>query len=550
MNYCPSCGASSQPGQSFCPSCGQPILAPSAEPSAPRRIDQPTQPAEPAQPGYAQPTHGQAPSGPPQYVGQPAYVPSTSAPINLSWLIRGNWLGAMVTAIVGYAIAFAGAFGLVMLWNPDHTGVWDTLVATTVVATSAFRAAGALHSQSSGFSVDVVLDSMPLIVTLLSMGAAVLVFRRITRGYPKAGAAIVDAARAALFFGVLMLTSALVFREKSDGALQAIGLSFSSDEKLKWGASGLGSFFLTTLVLFVVLTISCFLRRDWLHPKLQQVHDWLAAPLAGVGAFTVLLPLVGAIGLACTWLTLDTGVKHDLNGSTDWSDRLAAMTAGVANAGFHFSVLGSGGHWGGRGFVHGAGYQEHGSEIHRLSYWADYASGLWAAIPVAILLALASAWFVYRRARSTGHPFANLMIWAALMLAWVPWLAHLTSARAYAHGKEPGKFAEGVWGGVSAGDSMLLALIVLAAALLMAVVTGSIDLKKIAGQLQSNPAVQSTGQAPPWSGQQPQQTGPDAQAWGQERSTQPAQQPGGQTQQPSTQWNPPDAPSPPAPPTQ
>lgn len=505
MNYCAECGAALQ-GGAFCSACGTPavtrpmVVQPTGGPPPPMPAPgtpAPGTPAPPWQPPVVPfATTGRPPAQPPQ--------------IDLSWLLRGNWVAAAATALVVVVLAFGASAGLIWLTDPPETSTEDrlTLTAVSAAASVSADAVGRIVWDSDGSSGEFTANAgiVPLTITLLSLGVAVLLFRRLTAGYGRVGFALADAARAALIHAVLTTVLVVIFRS-SDSELTAVAQESMGGDEATFGASIPTTFFLSLLVVFSVLALSCLLRRDWLSARGQRLHGFIAAPVSGLAAYVALLPVAGLIGWTALWFTGD--MNETENEELGAGRTVALWLYTLANAGQWFIHAGAGGRLGGS---YDMSDMDEGksAEFHRLARGVEEteAWGLWFAIPTMLIVLAVCAVIVVLRSTHT-HPGRNLLIWAVSLVAVLPGLSRLVSL----HGSADGTFSyggddeslsmEGMVG-VKPVDSLLLPLIALAVALLVGALMGVLDVRGTAARLQQNPS-----QARPQGGPQQPLQGPE-----------------------------------------
>lgn len=483
MLYCPNCG---QPvsGTAFCGNCGTPL---GQEPS--------TEVAAHPAPTDTAPT-GTAPS------------------LDLSWLTRGNWVGAALTALTAVLVSFVVSGVLVWLADVDDQSVDDkltsTAIATTAVATTDATASASHPDEEGEVDLGATVGTVPIFVALLGLGAAAVLFRRLTATYPSWRFALGDALRAAVVYGILLLLLAIVFRGSNDDLSRELQseLEVDGEGDLGYGASVPTSLLLGILVMFVVLALACFLRRDWLGDRAKRTHGLLAAPLTGLAGFLVLLPVAGAIGYACLWLTgEDVSGPSETNGDLGTGQKLSFWLFTIGNAGLGFLGLGGGARLGASYDVAfpEASDNESGEEFERLSWVVDE-SGAWAmwfAIPTLILVLSVTAYLVLQRAHRLGYrPLHNLGVWMALMFVTVPLLARLASVHATGeleYSVDPEVAAEqgldenrvtvhaDLFAGLPSGDALLIPLVGVLVGLAVAAATGALDVRRVASQLQQTP---------------------------------------------------------------
>ncbi|WP_235736184.1 hypothetical protein [Nocardioides alcanivorans] len=481
MSFCAECGSATS-ALNFCPQCGFPVAsaAPVSPPPASEAITH-RAPAPPLPP----PPAAAAPS-------------STTPSVDLGWLLRGNWIGAALTAVTAVLIAFVVSGGLLWVADPPDTSTDDRLTITAISAAAAFGAGASgtyeldLDDESfegGSFEGSLSGNVMPLTITLLALGAAIFVFRRLTASYPSIRYAVGDALRAALLFALVMFVLVLVFRGGESDLTEEMGI-WDDPDHFSWGASAPATLFVSFFTMAVVLVLACFVRRDWLGPALQRLHDHLGAPLVGLGAFAALLPLAGLIGWCALWFTTDGDPGEGLDANqvvTGWIYTLG--TAGIA-----FVHAGAGGRLGAsyamdESMADGAKTED--AFFERLSHAIDGSDGwgLWLAIPTMVVVLIACAVVVARRARTTARPQLALLWWPVLMFAFVPLLSRLASGRGSMHFEGGGEDIEASgFVGLKPSDTLLIPLITILVALIVGAATGMINLREVAQKVQQDPS--------------------------------------------------------------
>lgn len=558
MAYCIHCGAALVASMRFCGNCGEPVnvspseyaapaTAPAAVPDAPYPSGPPSAPPEtqapPARPNL---TPGQAPDRTAEQTGSswappPAVVP-TPGPIAgttpgfdtqrvLSVVLYGNWVVALSVALTAVLVSGLLATVLGLVAKPADIGVDNTLTFIAVLMTSAFGADLVVHSASGTFDGGASVGLFPFTITICTLATTVVVFRRATVSYSRALDAIADGMRAAVLAAVPMTAIALIFRADND-KFGSTSLRYweSSGRRdlLEIGSSAVGTFFLTILILSVVLAVSSLGRRDWWGPRVAKAHDWFAAPLAGCAALTLLLPVAGAIGVAAILLF---GEDNTDGLSTDgWMTLIGLSVAYLANIGFGVMVLGSGGRLGvqaqGSGRIGGSRSRDSYEEFHRLTWFTSDAPqphepGLWVSLVVVPVVLLLAVLIVARRSGRREAILGNVLRFVAGLLVGIPLLVRLCSMHASADVNSKGRdVIDGLIDGSARGSAFVgaagvdttfeLALYALAVGLFIAGVTGAIDVNKLRGHA-GQVARTMTAPAAPGATHGPT-TGPDQQA--------------------------------------
>jgi hypothetical protein len=434
--------------------------------------------------------------------------------VDLTRLLRGNWVGAAKVALVVLATAGLASLALALLAKPADFGIDNTLTLVAVIMAGAFGADLVVDGRFEGYEGAASGGWIPLTVTVLTFVAAIWAYRRMVRTYPGPWPAIADAARVALLVAVPLGVIALVFRsgghEYGRGWAGDLTAELSGDDRLVIGASAAGAFFLGLVHVFVVLALVAVCRRDWWTGRAALVVDWLRAPLLGLATMTALLPLAGLIGFGL--LMFGGNDLSDESLSTDDTMAVIALVVGyLANGGAMLVALGSLASLG----SNGQSSEGNDSEMHRLWWYADAGHGdepgLWAAPLVTVLLLVAGAYVVARASRSRETMLRDLLVWAASMLVFVPLLVRVSSGHGtFAISGDGEEFdASGYVGPEGWQVTLMFLLLALVVALVVARLRGVLDtsrLRALARTLQTSP----TG--PP--AQQWQEPPTQAQQWG------------------------------------
>jgi hypothetical protein len=600
MSQCPQCGAQTTDGQPFCGSCGATLAPPAQSPadsgepptqiaSNRRRPDATEQfPATPAadpsaqqeaqqgqwqqpqggqdygqqqygqqygapqapgqqygQQQYGQPDYAQQGGYPQQGYGQP-YAQQTKSGPDLSKILSGNWAGAAMVAgaaygtalLVGLIVAFAGAKKLDAV-----SALWAGLIQ----AGNAFGPDTIIYPSDDFGAGDYSanIGQFPLLATFLALGVAAYLFRRVTARYTSATPALFDAGRAAVILSLLVLLTAILITivdpnlkgyddgdgSGAPGATSGLGLA---DDKQNLGIAG--SIFLPALLLFVVLAIVIFMRRDWLGEKLARGYDWLAAPFAGIAAVVVSLFAAGLVYL----IAILIGEK-DTRGFAEVVRLLAILPAlGVRLLGLGvFSKFGT----------TSDGDKEltgdEGDSWDRLGDFADDHGALfWISPLIAIVIAAFGVWTVVRRSADKSAVLRNVAVYSGLLLIVLPFLIRMSNIH-YGIDVEIDKesYDASYFAGVDGFQTTLLFfLLTLVVGAVFLVLTGNLDLSKLTSKASSQQGYQQGypqqgyGQQGGYPQQGYQQGGYPQQGYGQQQGGQYGDQQGWQQPQQGGQY--------------
>ncbi|MFS3129733.1 zinc ribbon domain-containing protein [Nocardioides sp. Bht2] len=608
MSTCPHCGAELTPGAAFCGSCGQsqatpPPPAPEAEatqvrPAQPQGFDPaagvtaqaPQQPQQPAQQWQQPPAAGwqapPAPAAPQQQWGQPA--PAQQAPqgqwgqqapqaqqgqqwappgqqfaapgfggpnkpsFDFSKILMGNWIG--MATVVGAALGVALLVNLIIAFTTAEDLKVGSAIAMTLLLTGATFGPNIIFDLGNDdFDQTASLGQYPLLATVLALGVAIFLFRRVTARYPDVRTALIDAVRGGVLMMLSLLVLAIVLRiwspelkgyaSESDGmSAGPAGLGLQDGEA---HLSIAGAIFLGFLLLTVVLALTCFVRGDWLDGVWAKIHAWVAAPLVGIAAVAVATTAAGLIYL----IAIIAG-NDDARGFND----VMALVAVLPALGVRMLAL---------GVFANVGYDSDGDDelsqgksLDRLGDFADDNGVLfWIAPLIAIAIAVAGVYAVIWKSLDRTKVLRNVAVYVGLLLVVVPFLVRFANAHLnFKVEVEDETYKASLWLGVSGfGTTGLFFLLSLIVAAILLVVTGNLDVNAVKAKAQqaaqqAQAQMQQNQQQWGQQGQQPpaqqwQQPGqqPPAQQWGQQP---PQQAPGqwGQQQPGQQQWAPPPAP--------
>jgi hypothetical protein len=427
MPYCAHCGSTTAEDAAFCTHCGRRIAPVAAAP-------------ELSDPGMTQPLRAQSSATPPGRVlpppsetllGPGARAPhhNTGDPVDVAAILRrllgGSWLGPALVALTVVGVAGLLSTVVALLVKPTDFGLDNSLALVAWLTTGAFGAGLNVDIHVSGATAESNISASSLTITLLSLTCAVLVFCRVTRRHPHAGAALFDALRAGLLAALALLVIALVFRSSGSEFGRGWGneLARIFDARLGFAPSAVGSFLGGLLVVLVALVGATLMRSDWWPDRLRRAADLLTAPAYGLASFALLLPVTGLIGLV---LTVATGEAVEDSDPTD--------DDGWASLGLFFALLGNGGYWL-LGLGTGAGFGARGTssdgssdhDVHYLAHYAGDAWGLWLA-PVLMLAVVVLTTGVVVRRSAREHLVRDLLVWVGIVLVTGPiwtWLSGL-----------------------------------------------------------------------------------------------------------------------------
>jgi hypothetical protein len=338
-------------------------------------------------------------------------------PAILRRLVGGDWTGPALVAATAVGVAGVLSTLVALLVKPTDFGLDHSLTLVAWLTTGAFGANLDVHASATGASIRADLAAASLTITLVALTCAVLVFRRVTRKHPNAGAALFDAARASLITALALLVLALVFRSGGQEFGQGWGneLAHLFDARIDFAPSAVGAFLGGLLLLLITFGGAALMRRDWWPVRLQRAADLVTAPAYGVASFALLLPVAGFLGLILTVVTGETVQDSDPTDDDIWAS-LGLFLALLGNGGFWFLGLGTGAGFGARGSSNEGSSDQ---DVHHLGHYAGQSWGLWFA-PLAVLAVLVlTTWVVVRRS-AREHLVRDLVVWVGVVLVTTP----------------------------------------------------------------------------------------------------------------------------------
>jgi len=527
-----------QPGQPGDPSAAQTAYAPQ-QPGQPQQPDPQQWGAQygQGQHQYGQDQYAQQQYGQQQWQGQPgqpqygapqqqwAQPPGRGNGIAVANLLVGNWVGMALVALTALGVAFVCAIVFAFTTAEDlsvGSAIWTVLAQTAA-------AFGANTNLDLGDNASVSLGQYPLLATFLSLGAAAYMFRRATASYRDVKEALLDAVRAGLILALLVFVVAVVvsiaspevegYTSLDGGGLNAFGVIVMDGETK---ISIAGAIFLPFLLLTFVLALLALTRRDWMGEKLAKVHDWVAAPLAGLAALVGGLLVLGLIFMICQIIGED-----DARGFAEIMRALAALPA----MGVFLLSLGVFGRMGESSKTSGAGDSDSDSDWERLpDFTDDNGAAFWVAPFATLALAVGVLWYINLRTPDKTKLLRNFGIYLASLLVAIPLLVRLANVHLKQEQEFDGDdYVTKVTVGAEGFQAMLFFVLFSAViAVVIAFVSGALDFNEVKAKAQQFQGQQGQPGQQQWGQQYPQQGQPGQ--WGQQPPAQPGQQ------QPGQQW--------------
>ena len=362
--------------------------------------------------------------------------------VDLTKVLAGDWLGSGVTSLATLATAFALAVVGLLIMQPDNISVHEFLAVATIIAAAAF---GGDVSVSADGHTAVSAGYYPLTITFLALGVGTLLLRRQLARYDSLAGAIGHVVRSAIILavGLMILTLAMrtgvkvpyTFAAVGIGDLNGVGVFFSSNRD--FAIQTVGVVFLALLWIGLIGGWLVTGRREWMHPKVTMVRDWLVAPLQGFAIILAGTVVLGVVGAVILFLTKDG--THNPTSVVLWLFSLPNIGMVALGLGSGTPLLQK---------SDGATKATSESTKHYLAFYADHLTSWMWILPVgtAVVLVL-SALFVARRSTPQALP-ANLLRWVGVTTVLLPVLAHFGAYRMhYRFGKGGNRYVH-VYAGI------------------------------------------------------------------------------------------------------
>jgi len=439
-----------QPAAQYMPEMTGQIPAPAAYPQAGY-----------AQAGYQQPGYPQQQQGfTPGYQGAPYGAQTYGAPVYrgpspmagvMAKVAGGNPLGAILTGVTAVLVAFVLALITALVANASiltqamkgegitGAGVRSLLgwLMTSILgARTSFTDTLSSRSYNGAGIYSITVGAVPLGFTILTLAITILVWRRATARHASAVAVVIDAVIAAVVAAVIMLIVAIATNSTLSSRYGGL-ITGDSGETAKVGPSAAGAFFVTLLVLLVVLLLAGLAGRNFFPAKAAAVAQAISAGLKGFFAFAIAIPVLGLIiGLIVSSVSIDGASLFDLASLGQFTGTLVvAIVAFSGNIGLWAASLGSFGN------VQLVG--NGGTQPYSMSDLADpnmVGGAIWAAIVVPIVALLIGAVVASRGNQTRNIALGAFGAYCVSLLALVPILGSFANF----HGVESlsGSFAD------------------------------------------------------------------------------------------------------------
>lgn len=361
----------------------------------------------------------------------------------------------------------------------------DSALVMTALLTCAAFGADQLQSGEAGSTA---IGQLPLLVTLVSLTAAVLVLRRVQRRFARARRAVAVAAVAAAVHGLLLAALAAPlragvpaldgYRSDSNAHVAATGLVLQNGETTVSVAAAAGLGFLAVLA---PLLGTVALRPGWTHPVAVGLRRWLAAPAVGLGVLVAGTVFAGTVYLVAILVGDET---------TRGPWQAATLVAVLPALGVRLLALGAGAEV---GYTYEGGGRIEDLEQRLPEFAAAHGALFWLAPPVLLLVLGAAVAMVVWRATGSDAVLRSVAVHVALLPLALPLASRL--ANIHGHGVleifgTPTSFSFS--GGVSALAFTVSATAISAVlAVLVVVLSGNLDRSRIRDRVRRMAAVET-----------------------------------------------------------
>ena len=409
----------------------------------------------------------------------------------LSWDWRSPFRIAGTT--LGVSLALAVVFGLAsrpassqLHWGFKTTLAWVTWVWESIFgvdAVGSVKVGGSLDFFGSAIdgsaSGSAAVGAMPLTLTVITLLATAVAFRRATSSSPSAVSALLLGARAALLTAIPLVAVSLLVSLNANDLVSLVGtgggpgsvlqqwLSLSGDKALSLSLSTSDAALVPPALLLAVVAGLTLLRGEWFTGRIWQgIQLCLSAPLRAFGRLAVAVVIGGLLFELTIWLvrwnTSWPGGEHRPSLTAhQWVNGFASAIAYAGNAGAMALGLGS---------LGSVGYTTSATastpllsgpntphEAHWIAWFAQpdhLAYGVWIAVLLAPAILLYAAWPLTRphgadaRAALTG-----LGTWLVSLVVAIPVLASVANLSVDGSGSADATFAIGGFTGQATGSA-------------------------------------------------------------------------------------------------
>lgn len=409
-------------------------------------------------------------------------------------MLAGDWLASVRIAgtALGSSLLLAILFGLTSRPSSGgpHWGLKTTIAWVTWVWESIFGVDATGHLRVSG-SVDVLTSSvdgsatangwiaaMPLTLTVITLVATGIAFRRATATYASAAPALLVGLGAALLTAATLVVIAwsisLNTHDVTDLGANRSSQWQSLDKSLTVSLSATDAFFVSLGLLVALFGALALLRADWLAGPWRTAHLLMATPLRAFARLGVGLVGAGLLFELVIWQVRwhthwpGTGHRPSLT-AHEWVNAFATAIAYAGNAGAMALGLGSFGQVGttASGSATAASFTQSGStsQEHWIGWFAQsdqLSYGVWIGMLLAPALIAAMLWPIVRAHRAEVRDLlAQVGIWLVSLVIAVPVITTLANLAAGGGGSANAtvgsfSFDGAAHGSASAGLAMLV----------------------------------------------------------------------------------------------
>jgi hypothetical protein len=425
--YCTNCGTKNADDINFCAHCGQRSAGPATpdpELLRPSNSAVPHASAPPPAPGtHSTQTLPRDTAG----TGTPNPIPRFTMPkLDISHILTGDWLGALITALATLGTALGLSTLLLALMHPNDATPKGFLTLITLVTSSAFGGDFGSNSLYGEQNTTFAYGMYPLTITFAALSVATLLLRRQLGGYTHWTGATIHAIRTAIITSGTLLALTLIFRTEiqipdSFGQLGGIGGQADDSTVFIAGTSGtihtnaVSTALFGAMWILLIATALILLNDRSLPTQITRYRHWVKAPL---GSILVLLAGTSILGAAVVAGLL---IQADHVNATLIAVYVAiipgiGITAfyGGAGAALHDVVTASRQSW-------------ESSTSYHLTHFSHHAPWLWGAPFATLVILVASALYVARRSATAQVIQADILRWLAGVLIATPLLIHLAA---------------------------------------------------------------------------------------------------------------------------
>lgn len=355
--------------------------------------------------------------------------------------------------------------------------VWESIFGVDAVGSA--KAGGSLDFFGSTIdgsaSGSAAIGAMPLTLTVITLVATAIAFRRATASTPNAVSALFLGLRVAVLITIPLVVVSLLVSLNANDLINLVATSdawqqwqsLTGDKALSVSLSSTDAALVPPALLLTLVAGLTLLRAEWFTGRVWSgVQLCLAAPLRAFGRLSIAVVLGGLLFELTIWLirwnTSWAGGEHRPSLTAhQWVNGFASAIAYAGNAGAMALGLGS---FGSVGYSTSATVSApllSGTRAPHEAHWiawfaqADHlAYGVWIAVLIAPVMLLSVAWSVARMHGTDPRAvLTSLGTWLVSLVVAIPVLASVANLSIGGNGSADATFGIGGFTGHAEGSA-------------------------------------------------------------------------------------------------